>query len=259
MEKGIVLQGYAAMHKDPADTSEMVSQVLFGEQFEILDTIGEWQLISLDFDGYQGWIAKRVIIPVHADRVTKKSAVKGYRVVSRLFIPVQDKQFNQQLYLPAGSILPGTSGKVFQLCNREFELASEDGFVSPGPGVDPEAVGTDLLSIPYLWGGRSGFGFDCSGLTQMLCRIMGRDIPRDCSRQAELGSTVHFKQEIRKGDLAFFYNLENVISHAGMVLEHGRILHASGNVRIDNLDQLGIFNTESGSYTHKLRVIKRMI
>lgn len=246
------------MRGEPSEMSEMVSQVLFGEEFRIFETRDKWHLISLDFDDYRGWVGINSIQPADAPDETEISSERGFRMVSRSFITVHDRKSGQQMILPAGAVLPGRSGRTVKFYGREYELPSEEGVVVPGPHVDPEPIGTGLCSIPYLWGGRSGFGFDCSGLIQTLCRMMGIFLPRDSRRQSALGTTVNLIHDAVKGDLAFFENSEGEIAHVGMLLGGGRILHAYINVRIDRIDQHGIYHREKGTYTHRLRVIRRV-
>jgi len=246
------------MRREPSNDSEMVSQVLFGEEFRIVETRGQWYLISLDFDKYTGWVGTNYVTLIREQNADTVMPVAGYRMVSAPCITVIDRNADRQLILPAGSVLPGTAGKIVKLCGREYALQSETGILVPGQHVDPEPIGTGLFSIPYLWGGRCGFGFDCSGLTQTICRMMGISLPRDSGQQAALGANVNFIHETRKGDMAFFENAEGEIAHVGMLLGNGRILHAYTSVRIDRLDQQGIYDDEKGSYTHRLRVIKRI-
>lgn len=258
MGKGISFQGYVPMRREPSESSEMVSQVLFGEEFHILDSNEKWLLISLDSDGYQGWIPKGSAQLVEPGNGAKNKPEPGFRMICAPLITLRDLKMDRQQVLPAGSIVPGKSGNKVKIYDREFELLSDKGIISPGTDVDPEEVGKGLLTVPYLWGGRSGFGFDCSGLVQIICRMMGFQVPRDCSQQSEQGTTINFMHEIMKGDLAFFDNTAGEIDHVGMVLEGGRILHSYNQVRIDRLDQQGIYCSEREGYTHKLRIIKRI-
>ena len=259
MKKGISLQGYVPMRDQPSNTSEMVSQVLFGEEFTILETRDQWHLISLDFDSYVGWVGVSRVQTIEAGNEIGNGSGIPYRMVSQPAVTVWDVKLDRQMILPAGSILPGTSGNTVTISGRKYELSSGEGILVPGPEADPEQTGNKIISIPYLWGGRCGFGFDCSGLTQTLCRMLGISLPRDAVQQAALGETVNLIHEARKGDLAFFENRCGEIAHTGMMLGGGKILHAYTDVRIDWIDQHGIYDTEKRTYTHKLRVIKRIL
>lgn len=181
MQKGISFQGYVPVRREPSEASEMISQVLFGEEFHILDSNEKWLLISLVSDGTQGWIEKDSI-HVDPDDGAENKLESGFRMVSDPYIVLRDLKMARQQVLPAGSILPGKPVNTVKMYDREFELLSDKGILSPGTDVDPEEVGKGLLSVPYLWGGRSGFGFDCSGLIQMLCRMMGFPVPRECQK-----------------------------------------------------------------------------
>ena len=121
-----------------------------------------------------------------------------------------------------------------------------------GPVVTPEqqSLGNDwivkvarrYLNAPYLWGGRSPFGVDCSGFTQMVYKIAGQHLLRDAAQQVSQGRSIDFMEECQAGDLAFFDNEEGDIIHVGMILADNHIIHCDGMVRIDRLDQSGIHN-----------------
>lgn len=120
-----------------------------------------------------------------------------------------------------------------------------------------EQLARTYLEIPYLWGGKSCAGIDCSGFSQQLFKAFGIKLPRDAWQQAELGEVVGFLQEAVCGDLAFFDNPEGRITHVGVMLNPQQVIHASGKVRIDPIDTQGIINAETGQRTHHLRIIKR--
>ena len=113
--------------------------------------------------------------------------------------------------------------------------------------------------MPYLWGGRSPFGIDCSGFMQSVYACIGVKLKRDAYQQAEMGSTIAFLQETKAGDLAFFDNEEGKITHVGMMLDNHTIIHASGKVRVDTIDSYGILNADDHQYSHTLRIIKRIV
>jgi cell wall-associated NlpC family hydrolase len=138
----------------------------------------------------------------------------------------------------------------------QFNGRTTPGFVKKNKLVENSLI---FLNAPYLWGGRSPLGIDCSGFTQIVYRLQGVHLPRDAYQQSEIGSTLSFIEESEPGDLAFFDNIEGKITHVGIILEDNHIIHSSGKVRIDRIDQQGIFNSEKGNHTHKLRIIKSII
>ncbi|MFH0758807.1 MAG: NlpC/P60 family protein [Bacteroidota bacterium] len=255
MTKGISLQGFVPVRQEPSHTSGMVSQILFGENFTILETMGSWVLVKLDFDKTEGWVNRGSIMTAEAETGQRAR----FKLAVRPTVSVRDLTRGRLMILPAGAVWNHAAGKTWMLGGRQFELLSEEGWKDPGAENDPETTGTLLLSLPGIQGGRCGFGFDAPGLVQFLCRTLGIHLPRDCRAQAESGSPVNFIHEVKKGDLAFFDNTEGEIIHVGMALGQGRIIHAYDQVRIDILDHQGIFNAETEGYSHRLRIIKRPI
>ncbi|HDR67909.1 MAG TPA: hypothetical protein ENN61_02535 [Bacteroidaceae bacterium] len=253
MDKGIILHGFVPVRGEPSERSEMTSQVLFGESYDILEFNKEWSFIRLHFDDYQGWITNSAVSRLIQD----DTPPDAQRIVIAQTAVVTREKTNQRVLLPAGSVTGITEKNDFNLNGELFRMAGPEQYIKPDPSNDLEPIIQQLISIPYLWGGRCGFGFDCSGLTQFLSRIKDVKLPRDSRQQAQKGININFMHETMQGDLAFFDNAEGEITHVGMILEGGRIVHASGYVRIDRIDQQGIFNVEKERYSHKLRVIKR--
>jgi gamma-D-glutamyl-L-lysine dipeptidyl-peptidase len=260
MNYGISGLSLIPVRKEPSEKSEMVTQVLFGEYFEIFEEMVGWNRVKLDWDGYEGWINSKMITPLNTFAFTqmqkKPSAVTG-DIIS--LIPVNDEQ---NLMLVAGSTLP-----VWQPNLKEFSINREkykaSGEVFYGKPKNPRSVliiqALKYFNAPYLWGGRSPFGIDCSGFTQVLYKMIGMCIPRDAGQQVKLGTALSFLDETQPGDLAFFDDDEGNIVHVGIIWERNKIIHASGKVRIDNVDQFGIFNVDLKRYTHKMRVMKKII
>ncbi|MDA3821988.1 MAG: C40 family peptidase [Bacteroidales bacterium] len=246
----VSLQGFIPVRKDPYERSEMVTQVLFGEYFNSTDYEGNWIYIKMHNDGYEGWVDKKCITPVH-------NIQEHAYIVARENTTIVEEKTGQLTILPIGSSITAVKDGTFSIENNTYRLKNMDNYIVPG-SVGPKEILSHVLSVPYLWGGRCGFGFDCSGLVQYLCRFAGKNLPRDASEQSAIGETLSFLNEVKTGDLAFFDNTEGMIQHVGMMINNDRIIHASGSVRIDRIDQQGIYNVQLGEYTHKLRVLKRV-
>ncbi len=260
MNYGISSLSIIPVRKEPSERSEMVTQVLYGEHFEVREQMVGWSHVKLAFDGYEGWVDTKMITPVNA-RVWNRLENKPNAVSSEIFsiVPVTDEQ---NLMLVAGSTLP-----VWRPYRKEFSVDREKfhfpGEVFYGEVKDPRTVAIKqalkYFNAPYLWGGRSPFGIDCSGFTQIIYKMIGIKIPRDAAEQVKIGRALSFVDEAEPGDLAFFDNDEGNIVHVGIIWKRNKIIHASGKVRIDNVDQYGIFNVDTKRYTHKMRVMKKII
>ena len=257
MTKGQSLLSVVPMRKEPRDQAEMVNQILFGESYDIIEEQEKWIQVKLHHDDYIGWVDRKQVFQVsEADVITEAS---DKIAVSSDIIELVTDETNQG-YFPIliGSYLPKISADGnFQIANCSFKFS---GSFSRGTSTKEEMVSQSyqFLNAPYLWGGRSPFGIDCSGFTQLIYRLAGINIPRDAWQQADVGHALSFLEESEPGDLAFFDNQEGKITHVGIILKDNYIIHASGKVRLDRLDQMGIFNEELGNHTHKLRVIKRV-
>lgn len=238
MSFGICNLPVIPIRKEGSHTSEMVSQLLYNELYEKLDEKPGWILICTEIDHYEGWIQG---IQHHSISDQEYLELKGKKW-HILNTPV----FNYRgTHLSLGTLL-------YEPNDFAFEYPAH---YSPTAMVD---FAKKFLGSPYLWGGRSLFGIDCSGLVQLCARAAGKLLPRDASQQVQEGELVYFLPEIQPGDLAFFGNEEGKIVHVGMMLDTERIIHSSGQVRIDYLDQTGIFNKERNEHTHRLQVIKRL-
>lgn len=258
MAFGIVSLSIVPVRAEPSDASEMVSQLLFGESFEILQQREKWIQIRSAHDGYQGWLCSKQWMSV--DESVFQNASKKSRICSDLVEVLKFEDPEEQSLICFGALLPGfdiDTGKG-RIGDRSYRYS---GAVQSSSDQREQIISAAFtyLNAPYLWGGRSPFGIDCSGLTQMAYRFGGVDLPRDAKDQAELGQALSFIEESVAGDLAFFANEEGRIIHVGILLENDRILHASGKVRIDSIDQTGIYNKAENKHTHDLRVIKRIL
>lgn len=248
MKYGICHLGVIPLRKEFSHKSELVSQLLYGEAFKIIDERKDWFKIRTLWDQYEGWLTKHQATLIQANDYTaiaKESFIPSQHLID--FIQVENKEI---VPIPLGSDL-----RALPYLNHSIEQP-------PLPlNFSKEALiktAYQYLHAPYLWGGKTPLGIDCSGLTQMVYKIHGIPLKRDAYLQAEQGKTLSFIDESEPGDLAFFDNKEGEITHVGILLQNHFILHAHGKVRIDRIDQSGIFNADLQTHTHKLRIIKSL-
>lgn len=253
MPYAVTIVPVSPMRAEPKHRSEIISQVLFGEfvETEPVNTDG-WVKVRNRYDNYEGWVTVSHLEPVEKD---------VFDAPARFFAPgwINPVIFNgQPMQVPFGVLLPHNGSEVtnWGKYTVQFEAPLEPLPLTP----DLDAVlryATVFLNTSYLWGGKSVFGVDCSGYTQTLYKLAGIPLLRDAYQQATQGEGVGFLQEVQPGDLAFFDNAEGRITHVGVLLNDHEIIHASGKVRIDAIDNEGIVNSDTGERTHKLRLIRR--
>lgn len=241
---------------EDSDKSEMVTQLLFGELYEVLEEKEKFIKIKTQFDLYECWICVKQHTEIQSNEYHE--LLQNNSIYLNELLNVVDSE-NGMMPITIGSFLYGENGSSFKLKNEKF-IFEGDKVINPKPNKNKIIEDALIfLNAPYLWGGKTPFGIDCSGFTQQVYKLNGIKIPRDAYQQANLGNTYSFVEESEAGDLAFFDNAEGKIIHVGIVLGGGKIIHASGKVRVDKLDHYGIFNNEQNKYTHKLRVIKKII
>lgn len=242
------------LRAEPSDKSEIVSQVLFGEHFQIVETLEKWVKVHLHYDDYEGWIDSK-----QYQEITKEQFefLNNQPIILNgdLVEYVVDCN-HKMLPITLGATLNFLQDETINTSKFEFEGYKITGIL---PKSHLVTTAMQYLEAPYLWGGKTPFGIDCSGFTQMVYKLNGYKLLRDASQQATQGDVLSFIEESEPGDLAFFDNEEGNIIHVGIILENNYIIHASGKVRIDSLDHLGIFNVDTHRHTHRLRVIKKII
>ncbi len=249
MQYGICNLSIVPLRFEPRDPSEMVSQVLYGEYFKVIEKRKKWSKVRLAFDNYEGWIDNKQYLEI-TEADYKKFDSQDVSIAGDLveFISC-DK--DQLMAIPLGASLGAL----------DFFKHRYEGHKISEKLPKERLVETAFLYLntPYLWGGRTNFGIDCSGLTQMVYKLNGYKLLRDASQQATQGEVLSFIEESEPGDLAFFDNEEGAIIHVGIMMKDNYIIHAHGKVRVDRIDHTGIYNSEKRTHTHKLRVIKRII
>lgn len=240
--------------------SEMVSQLLFGETFKILDSKDSWLLVNLQHDNYQGWIDEKQIIEISQSFYDSLGTEKQYVTGLSSHSVCLKIGLEEMINLLPGSTLPFLNETKFELNDQEYLYLGESSIPKAEEFYSAlEETAQFYLNSPYVWGGRSLFGIDCSGFSQIVYKHLGVSIPRDAWQQVREGLIVPSLQEAKAGDLAFFNDEEGKIIHVGILLDESEIIHASGRVKIDMIDEQGIFCNETKNYTHQLSVIKRIV
>ena len=269
MKYAICLQPYIPMRKTAEESAEMVSQMLFGDTFQILDEQPRWYFVQRDFDGYQGWIDFKTATIIEPKEYNKYVAESENALLLRLpYNPVTRTMegVSGVSHLSWGSRIfnMDDTGVMFNMNDIRFDVPNMT-YVEPVKASTMSRKACSkyilqqaqlLLNVPYLWGGISAFGVDCSGFIQTLFRFIGIALPRDASQQYKVGTEVSFA-DAEIGDLAFFGN-DGKVSHVGLVADNGRILHVSGLLHFDKLTEEGIYRESLKEYTHKLIGIKRI-
>ncbi len=253
---GICNLALVPIRAEASDKSEMVSQLLFGDHFTILDESEKWLFIQNAADEYQGWMDKKQFAEISDQEFNQLDNPLAF-VCYDLLNPIQDS--NKSIHhIPIGSTLPNFDGNSFTLGTQKFLFLGRCLQMGQTPIENIENIANRFINTPYLWGGKSPLGIDCSGFTQLVYKILGKKLKRDARQQVEQGQLIDFLEESKSGDLAFFDNEDGDIIHVGILLDNERIMHASGKVRVDKMDHQGIFNKETKRYSHKLRIIKRV-
>lgn len=243
------------LRAEPSDRSEMTSQLLFGEAaLQLEDGPKGWIRVRNQFDQYEGWAATNQVTFIEEELYLEPT--EEYTSERSATATVS----GHPMQLPMGCFLKGM--RHGEMKWGKVHTAYKGDPLRPDSNEITEKKIKDLafkyLNTPYLWGGRSPYGIDCSGFVQSVFRLLGKALPRDAGQQAACGDLFSGDTPLRCGDMAFFHNEQQKITHVGLILSHFEIIHASGKVRVDKLDRTGIQNSDTGHYTHNLAMIRRI-
>lgn len=238
MRRGICKLSVVPMRKEASHESELVSELLFNDIYEITEENEEWLKIRCLYDLYEGWIRKLQHCEID------ENEFNGYLNKEKFIINSPVALYNNKTLSFGSKIFEKTESSILLRKNFDSRIMVESAI--------------KLLDTPYRWGGKSVMGIDCSAFVQLCAKVAGFKLPRDASQQVNHGMTINFISEIQAGDIAFFENENRRITHVGILISNDKIIHASGKVRIDTFDQTGIFNKENKRHTHILSTIKRL-
>lgn len=250
MQYGICHLSSIPIRTIPEHSGEMVTQLLYGDCYKVIEKRKFWSKIRIVFDSCEGWMCNNQFLGINEDdyRVIKKS--EHHKVVADL---VAFTETDASVLIP---IVLGSSVENAGLLNHDYQGSIIDGIQGKTNLIKTALL---YLNAPFLWGGKTPFGLDSSGLSQMVYKINGFTLFRHPSQQATQGEALSFIEESEAGDLAFFDNNDGKIDHVGILMDNNFIIHVHEKVRIDRIDHTGIFNSETRSYTHQLRVIKKIL
>lgn len=255
------LHSVVPVRAEAREGAEQLTQMLFGETCVVLEQQPRWMRIRLDLDGQEGWVDRKMIAPMTQQEAADYMA--AYARAAQVVFPVAyavSENNGQTIPLTAGTRLPHYEDGRFEVLGVAFRI--DPTMVAYQPlSLDLQTLQQTVrffLNVPYLWGGKNALGMDCSGFTQIVMSLFGKTLLRNASEQATQGQAITHLSDAQAGDLVFFDHEDGRISHVGIVLDSERVIHCSGRVKVEKLDQAGIYSAEQGDYTHHLVQIRRV-
>lgn len=258
LDFGVCRLSIVPVRVEASDKSEQVSQLLFGDHYEVTNQTHDkkWIFIRINFDQYEGWIDTKQHHSISREYYEYLNRAE-FKITTDITSSILYNKSPQIILI--GSMIPISSSELFKM---EEQFAFNGEAKNLGQKREFEFLknaAMKYLNAPYLWGGKSPFGIDCSGFVQMVFKICGYRLFRDSRQQANQGKSFKTFGTGKPGDLVFFKNREEKINHVGILLDDDRIIHASGRVRVDHLNEEGILNLETKIYTHQFSHIRRIL
>lgn len=258
MKKGICQVVLSPGRAEPADQSEIKMQLMFGDLVNIIEVRNNWTQVEMVKYQYTCWCDTKhfaILMDKEFDEILNKKEVRVADITSS----IRNTKNGELTHLVRGCLLPNFNDCILTFAGQEYQFLGNTNENFELTRVHIVSTSLEYLNSPYLWGGNSPYGIDCSGITQVVYALYGIQIPRDAKDQGTVGKTINFLEEAMPGDLVFFDNIDGVITHVGILIGDGKIIHASGHVRVDKIDHQGIYREDFGRYTHKTRIIKSLI
>lgn len=255
---GVCRLSVVSVRKDPADQSEQVTQLLFGDHYSVLQESEnrKWLRIRIHFDQYEGWIDAKQHQPITKEYFNHINHAE-FKITTDVTTTLLYNKSPQVVLM--GSIIPISSSELFKM-EEQFAFNGEAKNLGQRREMDfLRVMASRYLNSPYQWGGKSPFGTDCSGFTQMVFKLCGYKLLRDASQQVNQGKTIESLAASRPGDVVFFQNEKGKVVHTGILLAEKKIIHASGKVRVDHITEEGIQHMDSRKITHHLCAIRRLL
>ena len=257
----IALHSVVPVRAEARESAEQSTQMLFGELCTILEQIPRWNRIKLLSDGQEGWVDAKMIAPMNTEEEKGyRAALKDAAMVAMPMAYAVSENNGQTIPLTAGTRLTNYKDGRFEVLGVGFRIDSSMVLTTPHELNQGNLLQTVrfFINIPYLWGGKNALGMDCSGFTQVVMSLFGKSILRDAGEQVRQGLEVKKLKDVQAGDLVFFDHEDGKISHVGIAIDNNRVIHCSGRVKVEKLDETGIFSAEQGAYTHHLAAIRRL-